>query len=208
MDKSHFGELLELGEIGGVEFKASMPLRSPKPWRIIRAVLALSNRRDGGWIIVGVAQDENDRPRLDGMSDQHLESWSEDNLTQLLSNYGEPRPQVRFEIYEYNKAGFVVIDVREFETQPILCKKNGGDEGSDTLREGALYIRPRGKAQTVENGSMEDMRDVLNLATEKRLRDLLSTVARSGASLQILSDESLETGATYDTELEGYLDDI
>jgi predicted HTH transcriptional regulator len=206
MRQGDFEELLSQGEIGGVEMKSTQPLTSPRPLKIIRAILGLSNRRSGGHLIIGVAEDDDGRPVLGGMNDGDLETWSEDAAADVMSEYGEPRPGIRLEKHE-DDAGrsFVVIRVYEFHEQPILCKKDGGD---GILRRGALYIRPRGRAQTVENGSMEDMRALLELGTEKRLHEFLRTADRAGARIESKSASAPpDDAALYDQELGGYLDD-
>lgn len=203
MRSDKFLSLVELGEIRGVEFKGSQALTTPKPLKVIRSILGLSNRRNGGYVIVGVSEDDEGLPVLQGMTSDHHDTWSLDSLVDVVADYGEPRPELRLERYEHTDGTlFVVIDVHEFSDQPVLCKKDGGD---GVLRRGALYIRPRGKAQTVENGSMEDMRALLDLATEKRLRELLGTIERAGASVEI--DANGPSAADlYDAELGEFLD--
>lgn len=48
------------------------------------------------------------------------------------------------------------------------------------LRKGACYVRPRRKPETTEIPTQEDMRDLLDLAAEKRLRKNLERVSRAG----------------------------
>ena len=206
MTPEEFDELLALGEIGGVEFKSTQALTSPRPWKVIRAILGLSNRRGGGYVVVGIAEGANSQPILDGMDTAHLDSWSEDAAMDLMSEYSEPRSEIRVEQYQNDDGkSFVVIRVKEFGEQPVLCKRDGGN---GVLRRGALYIRPRGRAQTVENGSMEDMRSLLELATEKRLGEFLQTADRAGITLESGSiSAAANDSARYDEELGGYLGD-
>lgn len=70
----------------------------------------------------------------------------------------------------------VALQIREFESIPILCRKNY----DDILRAGACYVRSRRKPETVEIPNQEDMRDLLDLATEKGLRKYFSQSALQG----------------------------
>lgn len=206
MRSEEFDALLALGEPGGVEFKSTQALTSPRPWKIIRSILGLSNRRDGGYVIVGIREDADKQLVLDGMDAADLDTWSEDAAIDLMSEYSEPRSQIRVQVHPSDLGkSFIVVRVQEFEEQPVLCKRDGGQ---GVLRRGALYVRPRGRGQTVENGSMEDMRSLLKLATDKRLGELLRTMNRAGIVLGSGSTPAAANdSARYDEELRGYLGD-
>src|SRR5918992_3524376 len=69
-----------------------------------------------------------------------------------------------------------VIQVKEFADIPVLCKRSY----DNVLREGACYVRSRRKPETSEIPTLADMRDLLDLATEKRLREHLALLERIG----------------------------
>ena len=91
---------------------------------------------------------------------------------------------------------FLAIQVREFEDTPCVCKRNGTDE-SDSFRQGDVFIRPPGKAQTKRVSTATEMHDLLELAAEKRARRLIERSHRIG-----LGPVETRT-APFDDELEG-----
>jgi hypothetical protein len=67
-----------------------------------------------------------------------------------------------------NGVTVAVIQVFEFADLPHLCSK----DYPQVLREGALYVRPRKVPETSELASSVEMREILDLATEKALSGL------------------------------------
>ena len=67
----------------------------------------------------------------------------------------------------------------EFEDLPHLCARDY--EG--VLRKGALYVRSRKVPETSEVASSVEMREVLDLATEKALRAYVSTADRANVDI-------------------------
>ena len=88
----------------------------------------------------------------------------------------------------------VVITVRPFVESPVLCKKDyiaskSGDETVQTaatpsknnkkiLQAGALYVRGRGKIETVPASTYTQMREVLDRAAEAAARRLIAISRR------------------------------
>lgn len=77
---------------------------------------------------------------------------------------------------EYNGNQYVVLEVDVFTDIPVLCKR----DFQDVLRSEACYVRSRRKPETSEMPTQEDMRDLLELATEKKLRERLAQLGRVG----------------------------
>ncbi|MEX0865396.1 MAG: ATP-binding protein [Acidimicrobiia bacterium] len=195
MTAPEFDELLRRGEPGGVEFKGSVPRESEGRFKIVRAALGLSNRQDGGFIVLGVDEDAERIPVPVGVTPDVKAGWTYDNSADLFSEYADPR--IRFEIDHHESDGrvFIVFRIHEFDELPVLCKRDGPG-----LRRGTCYVRPRGRAQTVEVATHEDMRELIDLATEKALRRLLRRVDRAGG--EVIAPEE---GDSYAAETEGFL---
>lgn len=167
MTDEEFSEILALGyERRGVEFKGPGPLEDKQlRARVVRAMLGMANRRDGGLVIIGV---EDDRGNLKptGLNPSDLSTWKYDDVADKAAEYADPTLGFELEIRELQGSKFVVLRVHEFEDVPVLCRK----DFDDVLRRGACYVRSRRKPETAEVPRQEDMRDLLELATEKRLR--------------------------------------
>jgi predicted HTH transcriptional regulator len=192
MDEAEFEELLAQGhELSGVEYKGPGS-RKDKPFavRVARACLGMVNRRGGGIVIIGVAQKAQKPPDPIGLSPTDMLTWNYDEFSDTLSEYADPSFSFQLEPFIYHEKAFIRISISEFIDIPVLCKK----DYKDILRKGACYVRTRRKPETTEIPSQEDMRDLLDLATEKRLRSFLAQAGAGGllpsSSQQQSDDES------------------
>lgn len=176
------------------EFKGP-GLRSNKPFlaKVIRAILGMANKPDGGVVVVGV-EDDDTRLLPVGLSPAELKTWTYDDLHSSVSNYADP--YVDFEVVRIQLDGkdFVAIKIQEFSDIPVICKRDCGN----TLRNGALYVRRRGKNETVEIPSHVEMREVIERAAENVARRMLATVSRIGPPTVPSADK-------YDQEAEDIL---
>ena len=66
--------------------------------------------------------------------------------------------------------------MREFYEIPVLCKR----AFDDVLRDGACYVRTSRKPETSELPTQTEMRELLDLATEKGVRKYLERAQRMG----------------------------
>lgn len=187
-------ELFSIGEQIGVEFKGPGPL-TEKALRaqVVRAMLGFSNRRDGGIIVVGVDAAPG-RFTTPGISRNDLPTWSPDLVADAVAAYAAPSVIHRVEQEDYDGKTFVVIHVGEFEDIPVLCRKSYGD----VLHDGALYVRGRRKPETTPVRSEADMRDLLELAIEKRLRAYVATAER--ARLRLATSAPVDDRRAYDQQ--------
>ena len=180
MTDEEFASILTLQyEQHGIEFKGALA-RTEKPFlaKVVRAVLGMSNRRDGGLIVIGVEETGAGLNAV-GLSADVLATWTYDLVAEALSNFADPNIVFDLEIRTNHGRSFVVLLVHEFEDIPVICKQ----DYPDVLRKGGLYVRARRKPETSEIPSQTEMRELMELAVEKRLRQYLATVARAGVNL-------------------------
>jgi predicted HTH transcriptional regulator len=135
----------------------------------------MANRRDGGLVIIGV-EDNGGVLNPVGLSEVDLATWEYDLIADQIARYADPSVSFEREIKEYNSARYVLLTIEEFADIPVLCKR----PYPDVLREGACYVRSRRKPETSEIPTFADMRDLLELATEKRLQEYLAQLQRLG----------------------------
>ena len=204
MTEAEFDELLALGEKQRIEYKAPGPANDAGfIARIARAVLGMANRRDGGLVIVGVEEVER-RLKWVGLDEATMATWqARDNVEVSINAYADPSADFDIE-FEPTSRRCVIIRVREFSDQPLLCKKgftDPGKGGKEILRQGACYVRSRRSVGTSEIPSQEDMRALLTLAIDKG-------VSRAIAQMQLVgfipAARPLPSDAEkYEGELEG-----
>jgi predicted HTH transcriptional regulator len=187
MTEERFAQLLALGhETPGVEFKGPGSRKSKDMLALVaRAILGMANRRDGGMVIIGIAED-NGTLTQDGISNDDLKTWAHEEVAGALAGYSDPYVDLHTENFEYKGKVFVVIEVDEFEEIPVLCKKDFPGK----LRAGACYVRRRGRVETSEIPTQAEMRELLELASEKRLRSFLRQARGAGLAVQVAPSDS------------------
>lgn len=161
-----------------VDFKGPVEWEQLK-YGIPKDVLAMSNLRDGGIIIIGVSERRQEW-ELSGMTQEQLDTYDVDNMLDWVNRYASP--SITFDVVKHThykesegkNFDFLAIQVHPFEEKPIVCKR----DYADGLRKGAFYIRPLGKAESREVQDANEMHDLLELATERRSRNLKGQIMR------------------------------
>lgn len=194
MTEEQFAQIMALGhETTGVEFKGPGSRQSKAILAgVVRAVLGMANRRDGGLVIVGV-DESGGTPVPRGLTSEDLATWEQEAMTGALAAYADPYVEVHTEFFGYMGKALVIITVEEFREVPVLCKR----DFEPKLRAGACYVRRRGRIETSEIPTQAEMRELLELATEKRLRSFLRQA--QGAGLAVRAEPS--SADLFDNEL-------
>ncbi|MDQ6948579.1 MAG: ATP-binding protein [Actinomycetota bacterium] len=175
-------DMLALGhEQRGVEFKGAGD-STDRAFRakVIRAALGMANRRDHGYIVLGI-DDAAPQSGGPGLTPERAAEWMNyDNVASWFGEYADPA--LRFELAArrtHQDNDVVVIEVHEFEEIPILCKR----DFDTTLKRGALYTRSHAKPETSDTHQHAELRELLDLAVEKGLRRFVERAYRGGAIL-------------------------
>jgi hypothetical protein len=133
---------------------------------------------------------------LPGLSDDELAMWLVyDEVSEKLASYCDP--PVSFDLAERTVrtgARVVVIQVHEFADIPHLCAR----DYERVLRRGAPYVRSRKKPETAEIASSVEMRELLDLAAEKRLRAYVETAERAGITLSVSDSDAADIDSDHD----------
>lgn len=174
------------GSIGCTEFVA----------KVARAALALVNQRDGGFIIIGVDEDDDSRS---GLTPDQLAEWLHyDNVADRLNKYADP--PIRFDRVARqlpDGRDIVVLQVAEFDEIPVLAAK----DFPSVVQRGQLYTRSFRKPESTAAHTQNELRAVLDLATQKQVARFASLAAAANLSAQgVATAES-----RYEEETEEYL---
>jgi predicted HTH transcriptional regulator len=86
---------------------------------LAKDILALFNTRDGGWIIVGVA-DKTYEPI--GSEESAFRSFDTTKLNDFVHKYTDPIASCGLEKAVIDGKKFIVIPVPEFRDIPLICK--------------------------------------------------------------------------------------
>jgi predicted HTH transcriptional regulator len=144
MTDEEFARIMSLSrELRGVEFKGPGPSSNRRLFaQVVKGVLGMANRRDGGRVIIGV-EDHGNTLRPVGLNETNLASWNFDDVADRMAVYADPNVNFDLEVREYNGNRYVVLQVEEFADVPVLCKR----AYDDVLRDGACYVRTRRKQE-------------------------------------------------------------
>lgn len=149
----------------GVEFKRAATWSEYKD-KIVKAALAFPNLEGGGYFVVGIKETTPHQLDVDPLSDDQLNSFVHDHVAAYVDPWVDPF--VELDVYPIAlRAGgnVLVIQFSEFAELPIICKRDGPG-----LRRGGLYVRATRQVETAELASHAELREILNLATRKMVR--------------------------------------
>jgi hypothetical protein len=148
--------------------------------KVTRACISLGNHSDGGHVIVGL-DDKDLQGMQPGLDSEAVATWLDfDTVSARMAEYADPPLRFRLDTRELSTGAVVaVFEVSEFPDLPHICVK----DYSGVLRRGALYVRTRKMPETAEIASADEMRELLDLATVKRLRAFVTVAERAGVEL-------------------------
>ncbi len=194
-------EILTLGhELRSFEAKGPGDLSSKAYCaKVARAAMAMGNLRDGGMVCLGI-DNSHLSSMLPGLTQQELADWSDyDNVSDALSRYSDPPVVLGISALQLsNGVHVVVLEVSEFDQVPHVCKRDYPTE----LQSGATYVRPRGKPQSVAVPNAAEMREVLDLAITKGVREFVRRLGRAGLSFETVQSVDDATRLAFTAEAE------
>jgi hypothetical protein len=169
-------ELLDLilhgREERNLEYKQSAAWQAEMKAKLCKSIMAMANLRDGGAIVIGVERQADDSYNPVGMDANDAKTFTHDIVVEYANEFAAPFVEITLDnrVLEHRdwsqQRMFVVIKVSEFTDMPVVCRKNG----AAGLRRGAFFTRGRRKHETVEVSNEPELREILDLALEKRIR--------------------------------------
>ena len=174
-----FGDLAAETETRQIEWKASQNLKDKGYLaKIARAIMALANTQDGGYLVIGIDQTFNGPEHYQGIPKEDIQQWESPKLIDNMRNYMQPSVPFVCIPEKHDGKTFVVVKVPQFEDQPVICIKTQTTSGNGSKVEihtqaGVCYVRPRSKPESVSVSTYEDMNDLLDLAAKKRAAKLI-----------------------------------
>jgi len=180
-----------------LDFKESQSW-SELSWRLLKTMMAMSNLRDGGLIVVGVAERSNTW-ELTGIEPDHLNTFDADDIVDQLSKYASPNVMVDIVIHDDEDAHkYLAFHVHQFHDLPVVCRKNTPDDvkQKNRLAPGEIYVRPTvGKPRTEKVTDANQLHDLLELAAMFRARRIIEVASQVGLV------PGTTSAANYDAEL-------
>jgi hypothetical protein len=173
-------------ELPDVEFKGPGKGRDkPLFGRIVRAAMALTNKRGGGTLIIGVAEAATGL-NFDGLSPEQLLTWKYEDIASGLNSFTSSPIEFDRQMYEHNGRTFLILDIHEFASVPIMCVKDYPDPanpGKLILRKGAFYVRTPNKPESAEMLTSEEVRILFELAKDKAVQSFVTLTKLAGINI-------------------------
>jgi len=160
-----------------LEFKRSMSWEENRfKATITKSILGMANIRDGGWIVIGKEEQSDGTFIAIGMDQSDFDSFNSDAVRDFVKDYADPYVNLSVHKVDHAQKKFVIIRIEEFDTIPVICKRDWGN----ILHRGKMYTRSRGKPETIEVPGQTEMREIINMAVEKEIRRFYERLSRIG----------------------------
>lgn len=187
-------------ETPAVDFKESA-VWAVLEFRIIRTCLAMANLRDGGVVVIGVAE-RNGAWVLDGIDPTDLKTYDPDTILDAVNRFASPVVEIEVVAALHQGKTFLAVAVAPFKEAPIVCKRDNQRQGAERLERGTVYVRPYdGSVRTTKVLDARHMHELLEIATEYRVAQFIETAKRTGAYAP--GGGTVATRRRFDDELGG-----
>ena len=147
--------------------------------KVAKAMMAMANLRNGGVIVIGMQEISRGVWEPEGMTPEQMSSFTQDDVAQWVNDYATPAVQFSINPLTLNGNQFVVIQVQEFDTAPVVCRKQKA-AGGENLNAGAIYYRSHRKIESAPISSDEDSRELIGLAVDKGISRHVNRLHRLG----------------------------
>jgi len=170
-----------------IEYKSSMSWNdNATKTKVVIACLAMANIPDGGVLVFGEDEISKGIFQANGMKEADADSFKQDDVANYVNNYADPFVDIKINKVIIENKAFVVIQVQEFFELPVVCKKDG-EKG---IRGGAIYTRPRRKIESVPVPSHNEMREIIELSIDKKMRKIQEDLYKWGVNIVQTSQEN------------------
>src|SRR5437899_693602 len=106
-----------------LDFKESQPW-SVLRWRLLKTIMGMANLRDGGLVLVGVAE-KGTAWELTGIEPAHLAAFDYDDIIDQLSKYASPQVNVDIVVHDHDDGKrYLAFCVHQFNDSPVVCRNS------------------------------------------------------------------------------------
>jgi predicted HTH transcriptional regulator len=205
LDQAEIEAVLEGGhELQAFEAKGAGPAtNSHLLAKVAKGAMGLGNIQDGGHIVIGI-DDKKLRDMRPGLEPNDLATWLDfDSVSAKMAVYSAPPIKFHIEAVTLsNGVTVAVMEVAEFSDDPHICVK----QYDGAMVRGRIYVRTRSKPETAPIESPAELRELLDLATDKRLRALVNRLGRAGVPLSTTGSKQSEAQQFEDEKRRGWDD--
>ena len=171
------------GETMRVDFKAAHEWDGNARAALAEDIVAMANIRDGGVLLIGVAEAQDGSASIDGLTPQQVATFDPTKVCEYVATYFQPLVNLTIERPMINDKQLIAIRVAEFDASPVICIKDGPEKpniGGKVKRyfyAGNLIVRtPAAKSEAIRTA--EDMHAIIRLGVTKTSNQLLADFRR------------------------------
>jgi hypothetical protein len=113
------------------------------------------------------------------MTSAQVSSFTQDDIAQWVNDYATPAVQFSIDSFALNGNQFVIIQVQEFDSSPVICRKQK-TVGGEVLEAGVIYYRSNRKIESAPISTDEDIRELISLAIDKGISRHVNRLHRLG----------------------------
>jgi hypothetical protein len=123
-----------------------------------------------------------DRWKANGIPIDIAAGYNQDSVQRYINQFASPYVELTLYHHGYGGRRFIIVRVASFDEMPVICTADGKG-----LRQGAIYTRSREMHESVEVRTQTDMREMLDLAVDRRVeRRLRSIIEALGIDLSAI----------------------
>lgn len=147
---------------------------------LTKDIMAFSNTQDGGTLIIGIGEREDGTGYdIEGLTHDQLRTYDISSVGSFVNERCEPAAKFDLRTFEYRGKHLIVIQISEFDSVPIVCKKDAQKRGGKDFifKKGQIFIRTDdAKSKPIQ--SAEEMHKLLGLGITKKGDELLQSIQR------------------------------
>lgn len=159
-----------------IEYKKNAPWRGDSKHKIARTIMAMSNLRDGGWIIIGKEQKDDGSFDKVGVTNGTYESYNLDNIKDYLFSHVEPMIKIELQKEEIDGLMYVGLKIEGLNDVPHICKTTEGPH----LERGVIYVRSPGKEGCIRLTDYKENKEIVDICSEVGFKQFVDKLKISG----------------------------
>jgi hypothetical protein len=158
--------------------------------KVLRAMMAMANRRDGGFVVVGITETDalEARFKVEGVSSADALTWDHDRLSDVVRAHVSGDLAFHVATVSVDAATLVVIRVDEFARRPVICIKPIVAGTTTIVRAGGLPVRGHVKVESLKFPGPEEMEALVRLAAQKRAAEIIAEGRAAGLVMPQVED--------------------